>query len=289
MIRKQLPFFAVGLLAAVCSAQEPTAQISEARRRVVEPPLRTHLPDAPVIVPMVGSRTLPLVEVRINGQGPYRFLLDSAANVTLLQTRIADKLKLPILRPGQESRLCAVRTIQIGEAVFDDLIVGARTWNEEIDGVIGFNLFAECLLTMDFPRQRILLTRGELPAENGKDIIRYGLDNRCPTMQVRIGNEVTWLLVDTGAVPGLVITDKCAQKLIFVNGLTAGPKLSTFEASASRSRIGRLSGSVWLGVHEVVNPKVYVWNDDVPVIGSGLLSDFVLTFDQKNQRLRLSV
>lgn len=262
-------------------------QIAQARRRVVEPPARTRLPKA-VDVAMLGSKTLPLVEVRLNGKGPYKLLVDSAANVTLLQTRVADELQLPVLRPGERSKLVALQSIQIGDARFDGLVVGARSWDEPIDGVIGFNVFADCLLTMDFVHERIRLRSGTLPPANGKDIFTYGLDNRSPTMPIRIAGQTLTLLIDTGAAQGIVITDAMAAKLQFVNGLAEGPKLSTFEAPASRARVGRPSGSVTLGIHEIVGPKVHVWNDDTPVIGCGLFRDFVLTFDQKSKTIKIS-
>jgi hypothetical protein len=140
---------------------------------------------------------------------------------------------------------------------------------------------------MDYPRQRIELREGALPAANEKDIFRYGLDNRSPTLDVRIGTETVTMLIDTGAAQAIVVRDATAAKLEFVKGLADGPKLSTFDTPASRARVGRLGGSVTLGIHEIVNPTVHVWDDDVPVLGSGLFRDFVLTFDQKSQTLKI--
>jgi hypothetical protein len=239
---------------------------------------------------MLGSRTVPLVEARLNGRGPYKLLVDSAANVTLLQMRVADELSLPVLRPGETSKLVALKSIQIGGAQFRDLVVGARSWNEKIDGVIGFNLFASCLLTMDYPRQRIILRTGSLPPANGKDVFSYGLDNGSPTLEIAIGSERLTVLIDTGSVPGLVVPDNdLVSKLRFVDGLRPGPSLSTFETPTSRALVGRLSGSVQIGIHEIAEPSVYVWKDEVPVMGNGLFQYFVLTFDQKHRSVRVSL
>lgn len=268
--------------------QNQEAQTAEARRRVTLPPSVTKFDSAVVNVPMLGSKTLPLVEVKLNGRGSYKFLLDSAANVTMLQMRVADELKLPVLRPGETSKLLALNSLQIGNAHFEDLVVGARRWNEPIDGILGFSVFADCLLTMDYTRQQIILRKGSLPSANGKDIFKYGLDNRSPTLEITIGNERLSILVDTGAAQGVVITEAIASKLRFTKGLSPGPNLSTFETGQSRALTGRLSGNITIGIHEISEPKIHVWND-VPVIGSGLFKDFVLTFDQKNQTLKISV
>lgn len=263
--------------------------IAEARRRVVGPPKVTRLASTVVTAPMVGSKTLPLVEVRINGKGPYKFLLDTGANVTLLQMRVADELKLPVLRPGETSKLLAAKSFEIGGARFEDLVVGARAWNEAIDGVIGFNLFADCLMTMDYPRQRLSLRKGALRPANGKDIFAYGLDRRNPTLDLEFGGKRVTFLIDTGATQSIVIPEAAAGKVPFVDGLREGPQMSTFEIAKSRARIGRYAGSLSLGVHVIAKPAVYVWADEIPLIGSALLQDFVLTFDQKNQTVKIGV
>ena len=88
--------------------------IAEARRRVGGAPKMTRLETLIVRVPMVGTKTLPLVNVWLNGKGPYKLLVDTAANVTILQMRVADELKLPVLRPGDTSKLVALGDMQIG-------------------------------------------------------------------------------------------------------------------------------------------------------------------------------
>lgn len=271
------------------AAQTEETRIAEARRRVGEAPAVTNLNSPTVSVPMVGTKTLPLVEVSLNGKGPYRFLVDSGANVTLLQMRVADELKLPVLRPGEKSRLLALGSLQIGDAHFQDLVVGARAWDENIDGVIGFNLFADCLLTMDYPHQRLMMRKGNLPPANGKDIFKYGLDRRNPTLDVNIGHERLTVLIDTGAVSGLIIPDNLAAKFPFIDGLQLGPSLSTFAIPRSQARTGRLAGDMVIGIHYISKPVIHVWSDEIPLIGSGILQHFILTFDQKNQTMRVSV
>jgi predicted aspartyl protease len=262
--------------------------ITEARRRVAQAPKITRLETSVVRVPMVGTKALPLVNVWLNGKGPYKLLVDTAANVTILQMRVADELKLPVLRPGDTSKLVALTSMQIGGAHFEDIVVGAKTWNEEIDGIIGFGMFADVLLTMDYPKQLLTLRKGELPKANAKDIFKYGLDRRSPTLEIVIGSERLNILVDTGARQALVIPSSIASKLKFAGELTPGPTLSTFHTAASRSMLGRLATELEMGIHKIAGTKVHVW-EDVPVLGSDLFKNFVLTFDQKNQTLRTGV
>ena len=269
-------------------AQSDAETIAEARRRVVLPPKVTRLESSIVRVPMVGTRTLPLVNVTLNGKGPYKLLVDTAANVTLLQMRVADELALPVLRPGDTSRLVSLKSMRIGNAHFDDMVVGARAWDEDIDGVLGFAVFADCLLTMDYPRQQLVLRNGDLPAANGKDIFIYGLDNRSPTLEVMIGSEKLNILVDTGARQALVLPNAIASRFNFNGVLKPGPTLSTFHTAPSQSQIGRLADTIKMGAHHIDGARVHVW-EDIPVLGSDLFKDFVLTFDQKNRTLRIGL
>jgi predicted aspartyl protease len=272
------------------AAQTPEDKIAIARRRVVEPPKTIELDSSVVKVPMVGTKTLPLVEVKLNGKGPYRLLVDTGANVTMLQIRVADELKLPVLRPGDKSKLVALESVDIGGAHFRDLVVGARTWDEKIDGVLGFNLFADCLLTLDYLRQQISLQKGVLPKANGKDVLSYSLnDNRHPVIEINIGKVRNAVMIDTGAAQGVVVPHALASKLRFISGLVPGPNLSTFSTPQSRAMVGRLEGSIRFGIHEIVEPTIYVRDEEIPIIGSGVLMGFVLTFDQKNKTVRITV
>jgi predicted aspartyl protease len=270
------------------AAQNDAATIAEARRRAGQAPQVTVFESTTVRAPMVGTKTLPLVNVMLNGKGPYKFLVDTAANVSLVQTRVANELQLPVLRPGDTSKLVELNSMRIGDAYFGDMVVGARTWPEQIDGIIGFNVFTNCLLTIDFPRQQLILRKGELPAANGKDVFTYGLDDRSPTLDIVIGNERVNILVDTGAAQALVVPKSLASKFKFENALIPSASLSTFDTSASRSMEGRLADELAIGIHKIARTRVHVW-EDVPVMGSDLFKDFVLTFDQKNRRLQLGV
>jgi hypothetical protein len=42
-------------------------------------------------VPLVGPPTLPLVEVQLNGMGPYRLLVDLGSNIFLLRRAVAER------------------------------------------------------------------------------------------------------------------------------------------------------------------------------------------------------
>jgi hypothetical protein len=75
----------IGLAVALSARQLDPALIEEIRRG----PSEVELHGAPVVVPIVGSRTIPLLEATINGRGPFRLLIDFGANVILLRDSVA--------------------------------------------------------------------------------------------------------------------------------------------------------------------------------------------------------
>lgn len=272
------------------SAQNQEDPYAELRRRIVQPPKVTDLGSSVVRVPMVGTKTLPLIEVKINGKGPYKFLFDTGANVTILQTRVIEELKLLNLKPVGKPIL-ELKDLQIGNAHFRELLVAARDWDEKIDGVLGFSVFADCLLTIDYPKQKFILRQGTIPKANGKDIFNYLLlaDGGLPGIEATFGNESIRLLIDTGSSKGVIVSEKFASKLSFANGFAAGPNMETVATPKSRSKIGKLAGNMQIGIHRFIQPTIYVRNEEFPTIGSKILQDFVLTFDQKNKSVRISV
>ena len=78
-MKRQSTLFAAFILAISINtfAQGDPAVVAEARRRVAQPPKFTRLESAVVRVPMVGTKTLPLVNVMLNGEGPFKFLVDT--------------------------------------------------------------------------------------------------------------------------------------------------------------------------------------------------------------------
>src|SRR4029079_16628896 len=62
----------------------------------------------------------------------------------------------------------SVDTVEIGGARFEDLRGSVRDSTEglpgeTVDGILGFGLFGDCLLTLDYPGERVRLARGETP------------------------------------------------------------------------------------------------------------------------------
>jgi hypothetical protein len=145
------------------------------------------LPAEPVEVPMRMVNRRPLVDVRINGGGPYTFLIDTGGSgLARADTSLVEKLKLEVVGEargaagtGQAVSMPIVRysTLDIGGATFKDVDAPSRDYNEgrepRIDGIVGIGLFSTCLVTLDFVRSVLRIERGTLPEPDGREVFPF--------------------------------------------------------------------------------------------------------------------
>ena len=114
-----------------------------------------------------------VVPVRINGTGPYDFVLDTGATVTSVDPQLAERLALPdvtgtigygggIGGAGQV-RLVEIDSLEVGTARATDLtgavvdLAGVRSAGLDVDGLVGLNFLRSYRVTLDFERNALRL------------------------------------------------------------------------------------------------------------------------------------
>ena len=158
----------LGLLAGGAVAFPAAGTLADV---VVEAP-QTELPDAdePATSLATGQSRNDhmMAPVRINGQGPFSFLLDTGANVSCVSRRLAERLNLKSTEQIQVHTVVGVRSRPI--VLLDLLQVGARNRRQvraptlpikgmEIDGVLGVDWLKGQRLTLDFKARKMEITR----------------------------------------------------------------------------------------------------------------------------------
>lgn len=118
-------------------------------------------------------RTRMTVEVLVNGRGPYRFLVDSGADSSVVGQRIARDLQLPAGTPAILNSMTA--SARVERVIVDELTVGPSTIrNLEVpallerdlggDGMVGIDALVEQRLMMDFEKRLIKVEDARRPA-----------------------------------------------------------------------------------------------------------------------------
>ena len=114
-----------------------------------------------------------LVPVRLNGTGPYDFVLDTGATLTCLHVGLADSLGLPApsgmlgygagVGSAGSMRLVEIDSIAVGAARAFDLtgcvldLAQARAIGIEADGLLGLNFLSAFRMQLDFQRDILTL------------------------------------------------------------------------------------------------------------------------------------
>jgi hypothetical protein len=157
-----------------------------------------------------------LVPVAINGRGPFTFLLDTGASHTVVSTRLATRLGLPIVaktlvstEAGDQARLVVeLERLTIGSASVAGLLPTvvdlARLFETEprLDGVVGQDFLSAFNYTLDFRRRRLRWT-----AANDDERVRLPL--------VRAGDRpLVQLAGDGNHGPVLMVPDSGSEVLV---------------------------------------------------------------------------
>lgn len=290
-----LVLFIAGMLPALGFAQEIV--------RHGPPTPRLKLKEPRVEAPLDISTRHPVVELTINDEGPFRFVVDSGAGGTLIDDDLAKTLGLETIGKAltgdasgnapQEMPLVAVDRIEIGSAgFFDSVAVVAdldAVWHDQkdgADGVLAFNSFANCLVTFDYPNGKLIMEEGKLPPADGKDVLAYKEDRRLPTVRLNIGGVEVPVTLDTGAVVAGALAAELEGKVQTKAApvtVGKGRRMNT----TMTVREARINGNVMLGRHEIVEP-IFHFMGERSVLGYPIFKHFAITFDQQSKLVRLT-
>lgn len=275
----------IGVACRPGPAQQLSAQQLDAVRRGAA---AAEIPATGTSVPLLGPPELPLVEVRLNGTGPYRFLVDLGSNVMILRRDVADAAGLDVILDRETSDIVRARTLQLGDARFEDVWFGA--YDElDVDGVVGYNLLMGTGVVLDYAGRTFRLGPVDLGEPDGDRTLAYEVASRLPYVEARVGDRAVLLNFDTGAFNWVVFPLAMADSLPLESPPQPGPALTNNQTGTTRSMVARLAVDIRLGGLVIERPVVLF---DPAVedawLGSGILTGSRLEMDTGRRVLRLT-
>lgn len=277
-----------------------------------------------ITIKFKSSSNLIIIPVTINESDTLNFILDTGVRYPIItELPFINKLNLNYLMPvpvkglGEGIELTAYRsannTMSISgltarnqevQMIIDESFQISHILGMPVHGLIGFNLFKDYIVEIDYINEKITLNKPEYYKyrDHKKDIILpLSFDGNKPFVNTTIETDDSSkvpvkLLVDTGASDALWLSEKSDERIHF-------PK-NHIEAFIGRGLSGDLYGikgrieAIWVGPLVLPQPivafpdseiidQLMTSNDRNGTIGAEILRRFHVTIDYRNSRLTL--
>ena len=259
---------------------------------------RTVLPAKPaaIVLPaeIIGGHFF--VVTQWDAGGPWRFLVDTGSTATLVSPEFArhyatdePAADMPAVRvrsaDGGTTQLPGVRlpAIVLGAARFENVTALVYDCDElsgqfgrKIDGILGFPLFHDTELTLDYPRAKLeLIPATKAPPLLGVVAPLLG-DRTLPVVATQVGGQALDVLLDSGA-DGMLHLNPAAIEPRYAVEPRPGVTIGTLTGDRLQE-IGRIADDLAVGGALYTRPVAEL-TEQPSSLGSDVLQQFRLTFD----------
>jgi hypothetical protein len=250
--------------------------------------------------PMELRRNMPFVEVRVNGRGPFTFGIDTGTGTqALVAPALAEALGLPGVgtveagdpsgkNPRQLSQV-KLTTLSLAGVDFEGITAAVYAPSQaegRCDGILGFPLFRDRLLTLDYPGGRLVLGNGTIASASDGTTLPFRAPDGVPVVDLIVGHGTVPAVIDSRG-SGLALPGSMAGRLKLAGEPVIIGRGRTISGEFE-IRGADLGEDVLLGGYRLQRPFV-VFHPEFPVgnVGGAVLRSFVITFDQRKALLRL--
>jgi hypothetical protein len=270
------------------------------------------------------SNNLIIIPVTINNSDTLNFILDTGVrNPIITELPFVNKLNLNFLQPvnlrglGEGQQLTAYRSggnnITLGGLLANDqdiyMIINedfqiSHILGIPVHGLIGFDLFKDYVVKIDYQEHEIVLTKPEFFSykERERDIVLpLSLEQGKPFIKTTVVNEknedvLVKLLVDTGASDAIWLSTKSDNRISVPDN-----HVDTFLGRGLNGDLfgtkGRI-GAIWVGPLVLYEPivafpgdefldDIIAQNDRNGTLGAEILRRFYVTLDYPGKRMIL--
>lgn len=245
-------------------------------------------------IPFDLSTGRPIVQVTINGDGPFHFVFDTASTQTFVSDDVAQRLRLPrtgtttIRTPGTSSVLeapkASIKELRIGDFKFFDrpvvVLPNASLFRAiRADGVISLADFDGYVVSVDYFTKRLTIRTGVLDQEGSVPLL---IHDGVPGIEAEVKGQKVFCVLDTGS-PFLVSLPSS-----FATG--GGRRTGTVRSVTDRIPFMEtvLDGKIKAGSMVLNNPIVQILRG-LPYgnLGSRFFALAVVSFDVKSSLARI--
>ncbi|MCF6130804.1 retropepsin-like aspartic protease [Flavobacterium wongokense] len=244
----------------------------------------------------------PVIEVQLNGKGPYKFMFDTGSPIVAkLDEKVFNELNLSVTDSvlagdgsGANSKSFPVtnlKEISIGTYHIKNVDAMVRNYNQRknidvIDGVIGLSFFKGVLVELNFETNQLIISKGKLDKED-KSAFAMSTENDVPRIKLKLGSKELPAILDTGNMGWLTVhSSDITNEMILGTPKVVGRAKTV--SNEFEIREAELNQAIAIGSIEFQNPTIII-NDVLPQSNAGIrfLRQMNITFDMKNNLVRL--
>lgn len=244
----------------------------------------------------------PVIEVLVNGRGPYKFMFDTGASGDArLDLTLFKELNLAATDSimagdgsGKNNRWLPVtklNSIEIGGYTIQNPRALVRSYNtrpdlEKIDGVIGLSFFEGVVVELNFATDEFTISKTKLDA-NAKGSIPFSFDRGVPVIRTKLNNKVIDIAFDLGNMGGLTFHENDIPKEIMIGEPKVVGQARTLSNTFDIKEV-QLSVPVQIGTIMIEKPVVTM-NAIIPHANAGVkfARQFNVSFDLSNKVMHL--
>ncbi len=260
-------------------------------------------------VPFELVRHQVLVDVEVDGAGPFKMHMDTAVFPSVLDEAIALRIDLATSGPAGFVAGYGSRQIPFSRATLDMISIGSFRLPRleavvtdmshlELDGIalrgtLGEAFFRRTWTQIDYPARTVRLLDGASTTPDCAlegESLRVDLSGHAPRLlDVEVNGHSVTALLDTGASGGLALSRRHAERLGLGNLWDEAEPVEARGARGSfEARVARVD-SVRVGGLEATDVPTVLSEIHGPIlIGNGFLKHFVLTVDYPGERICLA-
>jgi predicted aspartyl protease len=265
--------------------------------------VRYELKEDSVTVPMniVDGRII--LDVTLNGKGPFPFIFDTGAQGSVMDLAFAREQRLDLGQevmvgspsgPGRPGAMVTIQELAIEgltlkgmtSIAFDGLPFPRNETSPR--GVLSPYGLSGLLVKIDYAGRNLVFTRGALPEPDGREVFGWDSGQALPEIPATVGGLPIKCHLDSGASSGVTLPTSFASQLTL-----DGPLVDMGYAKAVDHvwpvRGAPLQGALTIGRYTLDRPLLRFMDRarGAANVGAAVLNQFVITIDPANSRLRL--
>ncbi|HYJ46238.1 MAG TPA: aspartyl protease family protein [Pyrinomonadaceae bacterium] len=254
-----------------------------------------------------------VIDVKLDGKGPFRFIFDTGAvSVVSMELARAEGLRVEGLSRGSGG--VGESTVERGQTNISDTAVGSVHLKDEdygvlsfadnkyvfganrIDGIIGYPLFKRFVVTVDYERRLLTFTEpGQFTYKGPGTVVPIDFDRHLPLVKGELDDIPGVFVIDTGARSALLLygpfveqhrlREKYRASIEGITGWGIGGPVRSQIVRTLKLKLGAVEVTNLVARLSLQRSSSLTSSDHAALVGPDVLKQFTTIFDYSRRQI----